>query len=396
MLESKKLILSGKYEKAFIGKAISDGYSVPQGTQDDPSLEGTIEWNYETLYKHNKNKNKVLQMFLLFDQVTVLGAETLYDHSKLVDTGLVEVVTIDDNSELAGEVDLEDSDIKSYAKFIGDIVINHLAETRANSISRDRLKKFKLTAKNFYSCIYDTLFNDRKNVSLENEHKVLRYTEYMGNINYEKYKNTTLSIFHKNIESSTSHFATVHSRDILMALGELMTMLELSVKNNAILMQSDFCLENLESDYGTFVGNEVTNLLEGYQILRISLEESIGTLPHLKTIDDVLRLKEKKSRDIKRLRCVLSEITNDLRSGRGHALKRAQYEIKQATKELNFGTKVSKISKWATYLSLPIGVIESIYSLPPIMGLTTGAVGAATTLSPDLIKKKNNWIQVVR
>jgi hypothetical protein len=48
--------------------------------------------------------------------------------------------------------------------------------------------------------------------------------------------------------------------------------------------------------------------IDAYGLLRVSLEEHIGKLPRTNSIRDMLRIKEKKSKEISRLREVLLAI----------------------------------------------------------------------------------------
>jgi len=57
---------------------------------------------------------------------------------------------------------------------------------------------------------------------------------------------------------------------------------------------------------------------------------------------------------------------------------------------------LGKVSKWPTYISLPVGIIEACFGFPPIAGLTLGFIGTATTLRADVATAQNGWLQVVR
>ena len=54
--------------------------------------------------------------------------------------------------------------------------------------------------------------------------------------------------------------------------------------------------------------------LEAYQILKCECQNIIGTLPIFSSMSDVFRIKEKRRQDVYRLREVLSNLENVLRT----------------------------------------------------------------------------------
>lgn len=52
------------------------------------------------------------------------------------------------------------------------------------------------------------------------------------------------------------------------------------------------------------------NIISRYQIIRLSYENLLGSLPKIGSIEEVIRIKENREKDIRRLRGVLHEIGN--------------------------------------------------------------------------------------
>lgn len=166
---------------------------------------------------------------------------------------------------------------------------------------------------------------------------------------------------------------------------------EKSSLENATMLQDQYKIP----EYKCF-SSEAIDHLNSYKILKSEFSKCFDKLPALKNIYDVLNLKEKKNKEIKRLNEIIEHIETSLREGRTDAILTAQNEISKAVKELNWGCRVSKISKWCTYLSLPVGIIEYYMSLPPISGISLASIGALSTFTNDFANERNNWLQVVR
>ena len=394
MTERKTLILCDKYERAFVGKAIQGGYVTALERQYDPELNGIEDWNYEQIYKFNKYKTKVLQMFLLYEKIIIFDPETGYDFSKLQHTGLVEIITSDDNAELLGDLDIENEDLRGYACFLKPFIISELARFTLKA-TKEHFKLFGFTPRRFWSTIFDIIFDSNHSIPKKDLTNAEAFAEYFGEYYYNKYKESGLPMY-KNIKDSIKFTVSIYSRFVLNSFGRLINILDLSVQKSAALMQSDYNLDNIEMDRGVCEKRSIEQLMETYQILRIAYENSIGSLPKLNSIDDVLILKEKRRTDIKRLNTVLNEIEFNLRIGQKSALKTAKKRISKASKELSRGNSIAKVNKWITYLSLPVSIVEAMLGVPPMMGIATGSIGIVSTLSPEVIKRRNGWLQIIR
>lgn len=410
MTDRTTVVLYGAYERAFVSKAIAEGYvmidtSYPLEPHELLELERDkwAQWEYETLYKYNPYKTAVLQMFLLFDKVILVGPELGYDWGKMEGTGLIEVVTADEQPLLLGQPAWGqgewDQATKEYAMFLKPIVLNALVKD-LDPPERQALRSGELRPRIFYSTIYDAIFSPTPPyVSQEMLPKIRSFFEAQAEQVHVKYKPSWegLGLDEEYREELAMVTVKVAWEGLVMfAAGTLMSLLESSVLNNAVLVQNEFRMNGLELDSGVWQKADRDRLMDSYQILRLSVEALIGTLPRLQSLEDVLRLKDKRQRDIQRLRSVLNEIEHALREGKRQALNKAEREVRQASLELARGNTLDKVSKWTTYISLPVGIIEACFGFPPIAGLTLGFIGTATTLSADVAKAKNGWLQVVR
>ena len=392
MTERTTVVLHGAYERAFLSKAIAEGYAKIDTSYPDDELqyEELAQWDYEMCYKHNPHKTAALQMFLLFDKVILVGTDPGYDCSRMEDTGLIEALTWDEDPLLWGRVTW-DRATKEYAMFLKPIVLDYVV--KYNPAERRAVRSHGVQPRTFYSALYDRLFSDAVS---ENIRSILR--DFESAFVQESYSSSKSywDALGRSKEFATGIYRQWFAEMLRDGISRLMTMLELSVLKNAVLVQSEFSMRGLDLDSGVWQKADRQRLMDSYQILRLSFERLIGTLPRLHSLEDVLRLKDKRRRDIRRLRSVLNNIEHELREGKRYALNKAEREVREASLELARGNTLQKVSKWTSYLSLPVGMIEACFGLPPVTGLALKFIGTATTLSADVAKAKNGWLQVVR
>jgi hypothetical protein len=386
-------VLYGSYCRAFVSRAITSGYAsaidVP-GIDDPDALH---QFDYDQSYKRNPHKTAALQMFLLFDSVHLLGADPGYDYSQLENTGLVFVTEIDDDHALLGSLDWCPAE-KAYARFLKPVVIDHLVKGPSASTDNDLLREHGLKPRQFYSDLFDYWMGDEPpDVPSPSLLKALRFLKVYSESGYERNSRLWEDLGVAPADA-IDRIRFVWAHRISSAVGQLMAILDASVERQGILLQNEFPMSELDAlEYDL---SSHKDALRSYRILRVSFEKLIHELPELKAIDDVLELKDKRAKDIARLREVVATVELGLRAGEEKALQIAEHEVSQAAAELARGNKTSKVSKWATYLSLPVTFVEMYLSLPPVLGVTTGVVGTGATLFESLASSRNGWLQVIR
>jgi len=130
--------------------------------------------------------------------------------------------------------------------------------------------------------------------------------------------------------------------------------------------------------------------LGAYQVFKATIEGLSGFVPKANTIEDVLRLRE--DTRVGRFRSRLSEFVQAAQSGDAYAMRDLRGAIQRDSKELGGLDSRKKISKWTTYLSLPVSVIEALTGMPPITGLSIAGVGGVAQVASDAKKRKHDWI----
>lgn len=401
------LILHGTYRRALFAKALEAGYLTPDPRGSEYLISNftpreVMDFDLEQT-SHNKHKSEVLQMFLLFNNTILADKDDNYDYSKLLETGIVkqEKLTI-------GHFDGPSLDpaTRAYAMLLKDIVVRSLAKGQSRNL-HDMMRVLGITPKAFYNVVYTQQFGEAEDIASLNPKQVEVVERYAKGrlwtyVNDENRYPPVHGLVQRWLSSFGSHtggqilnsfFVQV---PVIVTTQKLIGLLNLSSMNDAVLMQSDFDMTGFKTVAGLIQKSETRSIMNSYKLLRLSYQQLIGSLPALNSLDDVLRLKETKRKDIERLRLVVNEMEQLLRNGEIQAIQQAGKEIRQAAGELARGQNVERVGRWSTFLALPVGIIELLTGLPPVASMSIGVAGVGTTLSTEVAKAKNGWLQVLR
>lgn len=129
---------------------------------------------------------------------------------------------------------------------------------------------------------------------------------------------------------------------------------------------------------------------DAFRLFRLTLRDLDGYFPEVHTIEDVLRLREDKR--IKRFRKKISEFSQGLREGDIENLEEMTTAVTQANQVLKKLEPYRKVTKWITYLSLPVTIAEAIFYQVPILGSSLALVGAGSRIKIDYSKLKHDWV----
>jgi hypothetical protein len=373
----RQLDLYGSYgdalfAKAYEAKLITPIMDLPPidlggGLVSDPQKAAQSHYNR---IKRSPFKTAVLQMFLLHDKVRLLDAEFTYDYKSLKSTGFVEVVTSIDQPLFVGSNKWDESE-RQYAAFLKPMVLQELKRKLKGLKLREAVKKIGLTQQTFVSCWFDLVI--LPNVSKHKEEE-LSHTLYLLKLLDNKWPfSISIHVIHK-------------------AVGSLIALLELSHNRRSLVLQNRYSDVMCMQEANSRISSSISRDMEGYIILKASCESAIGALPKLQTMADVIKLKETRRKDIRRVQLALEEVESSLREGREAAIRQADRLVGIAVKELNKGAVLEPIGRWTTYLSVPAALV-----LPanPSPGIILGIVGTACTLGSS-IAARSQWMTVMR
>ncbi|MCE5319461.1 MAG: hypothetical protein LLG04_19105 [Parachlamydia sp.] len=396
--QHRNVIMYDTYERAFFAKALEEGFAVIPSEikrKEDLDADAIAHDDYRMFYKYNPFKSTALQMFLIYDKIILTDVSPLYDMDGLKRTGFIEVLKWDDMPDM----DWTHAE-REYAMYLKPFVTEYLVKRFAKTLTKTRkeeLRQFNLTIRQLASTFYDMLFSP--DIEVLNRQLCLRVESFIGAYALSFYE-TRKERWEKQGFSRQfvveKLFPQWWMDQWVQPTETLMTLLDMSEKQDAALLQKAFQFGFIDS-CGVVEGlNAAQGTVGSYGILRACYEEAIGSLPRVSSLAEVLRLKEKRSKDIRKMRCVLSEIEQALRQGEAAAVVTAMKYLRKAARDLSRGTTTGKVSRWATYLSLPVGIIEAYNGLPPVAGISIASAGVGSTLISDIAQSKNKWIQVIR
>ena len=387
------IILTSQYEMQLVHEAQKEGLIKEQDdlaeTDFSPSCTELDNELYElTFGTATPDRQKLFQMMLLYDNVILESAPPLYDYDKLESSGNIKVYT---TLDFLDSIPIKSEKPDAFAEYLKPALINSLC----NDL-RGYFPNIDSSDKTYNECIsflYDCVFGLPTFLS-DNAAEMLKEAETdfllrRCNIRIQRKEPG----FPKALIGE--RLGTVVAGLIQNSYERLCWQLEICNKKDAYILNSEFQLNKIgcnnyrEDNLGT---------LEAYQILKCECQNIIGTLPIFSSMSDVFRIKEKRRQDVYRLREVLSNLENVLRTdGRERTIIQASEDVKKASIELSRGCNINKVGTWTTILSLPVGIVENLTNLGEYkIGIGLSAAGVITLLSNYLIDRNNRWCEIVR
>ncbi len=198
----------------------------------------------------------------------------------------------------------------------------------------------------------------------------------------------------KTIRQERRFFTDVSGLIVTM-FEDLCWQLQISSDNDSTIMNCEYQLANIRCES---VDGGSASAIDAYKILRVECGKALGTLPEVKSIQDVTRLKEKRHHDIHNLKQELSRLEYEIKnSGSIRAVEKAATDISKASKALSVGNVASKVERWTTRFLLPLTVASLFLQRPEItlgLGVVT-TVGQTSTVIGDFLSQKNNWLELL-
>lgn len=166
---------------------------------------------------------------------------------------------------------------------------------------------------------------------------------------------------------------------------------------NLMLIQN--VVKNDNCDFYTPTFSEfqtATNTNDAYCILKNQISMIIDEQPAFESLTDVLRFRNRHHHDIITLRDEVTTLEALLIQGeKEQAIQKAISDVRSANQALIKNTAVKKTARLATYLSVPISLLE-LYTFGTSYSIAIGVVGTTTQFMADYNDSKNNWLFVAR
>lgn len=320
--------------------------------------------SYEIYKNRQKDMNLDLLSFLfLYDELYIVQPDMWVDYSKI--GNYLDLHIID-------EKPIRNLDV-NYAAYIKTIIMQTLSKT-LHIKKEDRI--FSLMEET-----YDSMVNVG-GVDFEMHEKFLDY-----------YGNDVLDIAKLNIDVTWEDdrllwnlFASEVCRNIWHYTNELILNIEYSSLKDLVISGSHMNYKNFSYD---------EKELTCYKILKITVNDYYAKTPVFANINEMIRFKEKNRTGIISLRNEISNLEVELRNFNNElVIRKAEEDVAKAQKALLLNSQFNKIAKSATYLSVPIGVIDAMLN-GSYLGFSLSIVGTIATALNDLNALRNNWINII-
>ena len=125
-------------------------------------------------------------------------------------------------------------------------------------------------------------------------------------------------------------------------------------------------------------------------VLRTAIAENRGALPHIRDIRHAIVLR--KDSNLRSMREMLMEFNKAVQAGDTNAVVKASHEVERAKRAVTKAQKWQRRLDWVTYSAVPIGVAEAMTGLPPIAGISCGAIGATGVGVLSHVKRRHGWV----
>jgi hypothetical protein len=344
MKNNEGIILDDLYSYAFLGKAISDNYLPIKSNEIDESCARKIAMA-------KPFQQKALEMSLLYYLVFLHNIEEEELIDDLGETDLIDI--LDEHPDLHPDV-MFPNFIVERGKYLKWFILPKIEE---------ELKKID----NNVSFAYDYLLE-----CLQNPVDLIK-PQFDDNLSIKNKK----------------EFAVLRSTALNLAL-------RIKSITNLLLYNSEYQLPIITTRAnfsGNFedpgIDNSVLDQCNDkiYTTYMIYLDE-ISLVPKVRTIDDVIRLRDHKR--IVDFREALNNWSLEIIKGDVKAEERMRNEIRKGNEELKKIGEYQKIGKWATYISLPLSVAGAYFGTN--LGVTLIPISLGVRIYSDWQERNYKWL----
>lgn len=380
------IILPLNYEKIFMIEARKSGLIKHIEVHRDFDYN-EIDYYEEEMYRRcYKIKQNLFQMILLYDELIIQDSDPTYEYKKIENLGTFKIYSFDDFYNYNAK---EQENNPLYAEYLKPAILKVLKKQLRHCFEFNNNKK--VSYHKMISELYDTIFGISDNISKDTL-KLLEMNEIIYTLKNIKNINELKDLGLSN-EFAERRFALEVAGWFILLYNQLCWQLKISSEQDAYIVNSEFQLSQIGCD---IYEKNINTYMEAYKILKCEYANIIGTLPYISSIEEAILLKEKRKRDIMNLREVIGNLENVFRTeGREKAIIEAINDVRKASSALSKCEKINKIGKWTTLLSVPMGVAEMLLG-GGLIGLGISAVGTATCIIDEKIKRNNSWCEILR
>ncbi|CEO10610.1 Uncharacterised protein [[Clostridium] sordellii] len=366
MKKHKGIILDRDYSNELIRIAYRDNYI---DFNNNTKSENDLIKSFLNKNRNNNLQYKALELVLLNDEIYLNDPFELATFDKLKKEGLIKEYRYLDNSKKVTNDEIKLSEeIKPLLK---PFLVQYFSKRKPY------LDEIEGLAEKFVDGLYDFMTLWRAGLHKD----AVEYTDLpLKNIlgitgdPVEHIKNLS-----SDLEEGNMHGFNVDMLDIDFEISSIIQLMDMSKELNSSFVSNRIrdVKENIDADI----------MNEAYRICLIEMKDVIKYTPRVESIEDVLRLKEKK--EIHRFREVLNEWATLLSNGDLDHIDKIKKDIIKANKEITNLEKWKKVDKWLYYASIP----SMIHPIPSSI-VTIGS--ASLRCYMERKENKYGWVGIGR
>lgn len=367
------IILEGEYLDSFLGVALREDYISFQ--YDSHEDKGTVE-QYKKKLKASRFKSKSLELALLFDHVHLHAPHELVKFNKLQKEGIIKTSKPHPFLNELTDKEVEDFIISS-AIFKSNLVSSIEKEMTKRISHLTGIMEAPSGTKKFIGDFYDFVTLMEAGIpEVAVNFLSIPLREYL-NIRRNPLKGIR-KIFYE-AQLGKYHWIVNLFLEIENEILSLHSLLDMSRRLKIPFASRKFITYREKK--------EIDATHSAFELCQLSFREEIKYAPVVDSIEDLLRLREKK--EIKRFREVFNEWREMILKGDIDTAEKIRLDISKANKEINKLEKWRKVDKWLSYFAIPVVFVPIISNLVAIL-----------TLVPRFHIKRNEgrfgWIAIAR
>ncbi|AIM32238.1 hypothetical protein DF16_orf03823 [Bacillus thuringiensis serovar kurstaki str. YBT-1520] len=337
------IILDRHFSNALIKNAYKNGYVE---FEENGELDRDLINKFKSNREYGLLEKKCLELILLFDKVYLNDPCEFAVLEKLKFEGIVRQSRY--LNDVENTVDYNDIQLGENIK---PLLINHLVKHFQKR--QPHLKEQRGLAKKYVDGLFD--FINLWRIGLHEE--AVNYTH----LPLERLLDTgnPVDYIYSLLKREESYPGfVVDMLDMEFELSSIISLMKMSEEFKVPFISKRVSCTSNET--------EGDNMHEVYKLCLVQMKDEIQYIPRIESIDDLLRLREKK--EIKRFREVLIEWKNLMNNGDIKLAEKIRSDILKANKEISKLDKWEKVDNWFYYLAVPTMFIPIISNVVTVGG----------------------------
>ena len=345
----------------------------------------------EYTLKEIKDKNIYDELFsilshllILYDKIEIISRDSSYKLNDSITTMAEIPENIINFSLLQSALPpvsckSEKYDSNDLAKMIKPVIMSACKNNDLKGGALDFAKDIAGSIENLFSYLYDREYN---RVSFEENQKIENYIYYYN--------------LERNPERSKSEYISLHYVKSNLKLLFIYSVLHDYLTQYLTLV--NFATNHTCDIYSPLFSNLHTakNTDDAYCLVKNQISMIIDEQPAFNSLKEIMDFRKNKHRDIVLLRDEVSQLETLIRQGDNEAaIQKAISDVRSANQSLLKNTTAKKTTRIATYISVPISLLE-FFTLGTSYSMAIGVVGTIAQLIADQNDAKQNWLFVAR